>query len=160
MYNFETAFHKAGNGTLRLKDVYNHFLDPHIEAKRQDWDNGSQDSYYVRPDIDLEERQDDEWKDLADKAKTEDLSEVEEKAHESFENCEAACAELDECFQFRYHDGVCGIGHTIKHGVMTGEEDDEEMSVYSGWRVDKIREWVKDQGDCESEEFKWPIKDV
>ncbi|KAK2591514.1 hypothetical protein QQS21_010789 [Conoideocrella luteorostrata] len=157
MYAFETNFDKSG-GSLRIKDVFHQFLDPNLRKLQADWDNGSDDVFYADPQIDVKARKNDEWSQLPDRVKKDDLSDLERAAHKSHGDCSKACDSMDDCFQYRYLDGVCGIGRNIRHGVAVKRDEKDSKRVFSGWRVDKIRQWVKDQGECQ-QPWEWPVKD-
>ncbi|EFZ01365.2 glycosyltransferase family 31 protein [Metarhizium robertsii ARSEF 23] len=138
---------------LRIKDLYHKFMSPELVEARPDWDNLSEDVYYLNST----RAEYDEW-DLA-KAKTENLSDAEADAYKSFDDCKKACLSMTNCFQFRYQNSICGISHKIKHGKPAKKGNDDSKRYMSGWNVENIKKWVEEQGDCDKHNFKWPVSD-
>ena len=139
---------KRGMGkVMRIKDLYHLYLEPRLVEMREDWDNLSEDVYYLDTGVRHEE-----WE--SKRAKTELLTPAEAKAHLSFEACRQACEENDSCFQFRYHYGICAVSRSFSLGVPTKKEPRMDDKWLSGWDVAKIKAWVKDHDDCG--EMIWP----
>ncbi|KAM4059198.1 glycosyltransferase family 31 protein [Hirsutella rhossiliensis] len=136
---------------MRIKDLYHRFVKDQLMARRDDWDNLSDNVFYLNSSayeyLDWEKK----------KAKTENLSALEMLAHESFDDCRRACHSLPECLQFRFYHGICAISHTIKHGHPTKQEPYQHWRFMSGWNVKRIEEWVEEHDDCGEVEF--PIED-
>lgn len=135
---------------MRIKDLYHRFVEDRLRATRDDWDNLSDNVFYLNSSASNYA----DWE--LSRAKQQDLSALEMAAHNSFEDCRRACHSLDECFQYRFRNGICAISHTIKHGNPTKKEKEERWAYKSGWNVKRIREWVKAHDNCGDVEF--PIK--
>lgn len=149
--------HPSQYHPLLLKDIYEEFLEPNLNATREDWDNAADNRFYLDRSAD---RKWPEWQTNRMK-KAEEYNEAEKHAHESFEACGAACRSLgpDECFRYLYRDGVCGMSNSFIMGKPVKREKADNKRSMSGWDVDKIRKWVKKQGKCGA--VKWPeVKDV
>lgn len=133
---------------LLLKDIYKEFLEPRLRAKREDWDNLSEDRYYLDPTV----------KDYAawqlDRVWAHDMSGTEKEAHKSFDHCAKMCDEVNECFQFRFQDGICAYQRGFLLGKPRQKEEDQNQRWLSGWPVSKIKAWVKNHETCE--EPLWP----
>ncbi|KND94347.1 hypothetical protein TOPH_01254 [Tolypocladium ophioglossoides CBS 100239] len=92
---------------MRIKDLYHRFVEDRLRAARDDWDNLSDDVFYLNSSA----SDYDDWE--LKRAKKENLSALEMAAHQSFDDCRRACQSLDECFQYRFHNGICAISYTI-----------------------------------------------
>ncbi|KAH6656890.1 hypothetical protein BKA67DRAFT_655195 [Truncatella angustata] len=154
-WEFEKRFYESqeptSNHTLLLKDIYEEFSRPRLEAKREDWDNLSEDVYYLNAKANKYET----WQ--LDRAKQGDLSDTEEDAHMSFEHCAKMCDEVEECFQFRFQDGICSYqkGFLLGHPKKKDPKEDERW--ISGWPVEKIKAWVQEHRHCDKP--LWPTFD-
>ncbi|GAO19200.1 hypothetical protein UVI_02007930 [Ustilaginoidea virens] len=157
VHALERELVKSGK-ELKIKDLFHRFFEPHLRALEPNWDNGSEDVFYAGPDVDPKARQNDEWWELPNRIRKDGLSDAEQAAHRSHEDCSKACDSFGDCFQYRYLDGVCGIGRVIRLGFATKKEDDAGKRVYSGWKVDRIRQWVKEHDECQ-QPTEWPVKD-
>lgn len=138
------AFEQERNYTspMRIKDLYHRFVSDKLEPHRTDWDNMSNSVIYLDAS---EGHHHEDWQ--VDRAKKEDLSEIEEKAHLSFDDCRRACLADWDCFQYSHHDGVCTLEHSFIYGhPRTGTQDGEVWM--SGWDVEKIRTWVAANEEC------------
>ena len=137
---------------LVLRDIFDEFVSPHLQATREDWDNLADDRFYLDTSGD---REWDSWR-LGRMKDPAQYNELEKRAHRSFEDCGAACRSLgpDECFAYRYHDGACSMSRSFRLGRPVKRQPDEEMRTMSGWDVDKIRAWIQQQDDCDS--IRWP----
>lgn len=130
---------------LVFKDVYHRYLEPKLVEMREDWDNHSDDWFYI--DFDAKDRAWEDWR--VDRAvEDKEKSELEKKAHESFDDCARACEAHDECFQFGWKDNCCGMKRSFVLGWPVKKEKVERKRTKSGWDIAKINDWVKDQGDC------------
>lgn len=138
---------------LLIRDIYDEFLAPHLNETRADWDNLADNRYY----LDMESGRN--WPDwqLKRTKKAEDYNEQEKNAHKSFADCGAACKSLgaDECFRYKYVDGVCSISNAFIMGKPVKPADDDKDRTMSGWDMDKIKAWVAEQPAC-SDDVKWP----
>ncbi|KAK7981279.1 serine/threonine-protein kinase RIO1 [Apiospora arundinis] len=134
--------------TLLLKDIYAHFLAPKMRASREDWDNLSDDVFY----LDRTAKKHEDW--VLERTKKGPMSQVERKAHKSYEDCRAMCESVQDCFQFLYHDGVCAASVSFKLGRPNRSEQIPSKRYRSGWIVPKINKWIERQGECKRP--KWP----
>lgn len=150
-WDFERRRYINTQTPLVLKEVYHVFFEPKLLPVREDWDNHSDDWFYMGSDP-----QDYEWEDwrVVRAVKEEEKSDLEKKAHESFEDCGRACEEHNECFQFVWQDDCCGMKRSFMLGRPVKREQEEKKRVKSGWNVVKIKKWVSDQGECK--EVIWP----
>ncbi|KAK9414523.1 hypothetical protein SUNI508_11096 [Seiridium unicorne] len=146
-WEFEKQFYEGQepgtNRTLLLKDIYKHFVEPKLEARRDDWDNLSEDMYFLDPNA----KEYESWQ--LGRTKMGGISDAEKNAHKSFDDCAKMCNEVDECFQFRFQDGICSYQRGFLLGKPRRSEDDESKRWMSGWAVDKIKAWVDEHKDCE-----------
>lgn len=83
------------------------------------------------------------------------MNEFEEKAYLSPEHCEVACDSVgtDNCFQWKWADGICAFSNSFKLGAPIKIESEERKRMISGWMVAKIKEWV-DKQECNV--LRWP----
>lgn len=135
---------------LRIKDIYEHFVASKLVETRDDWDNLSEDTYYLNRSDGRHE----EWE--INRAKPADqLNEAEKLAHLDLEHCRLACESVSECFQYRWKDGICGTARAFMLGRPRRRDGNEEHKRWkSGWLVDKIHRWIEEQGECKGVE--WP----
>ncbi|KFH42374.1 hypothetical protein ACRE_069110 [Hapsidospora chrysogenum ATCC 11550] len=140
---------------MRIRDIYQHFVQGELPRTREGWDNMSDDVHYLNTTAPGA----DKWK--SGKVKTEGLSQLEQEAHLSFHNCRLACQNLPDCLQCRHHGGVCSMSTTVKHGRPAqnksagAEEDTEEDDRWmSGWDLERIEAWVRGHEECG--EVVWP----
>ncbi|OAA46308.1 hypothetical protein NOR_03061 [Metarhizium rileyi] len=138
---------------LRIKDLYHNFMSQQLVDVRPDWDNLSDDVNYLNKTSGHFE----EWE--LGNAKTEYLSDVEAEAHKSFDDCKKVCSSLATCFQFRYRNGICGVSYNFKNGNPVKKGDDDSKRYMSGWNIERIKNWIDEQGDCDKQTFKWPVTD-
>ncbi|KAG6041953.1 hypothetical protein E4U41_000068 [Claviceps citrina] len=138
---------------LRIKDLYHKFMGPHLVASRADWDNLSDDVFYLNASIANYQ----DWE--LERAKKDGLSDEEAVAYKSFDDCKTACLSLDNCLQFRYQNHICATSDKIRHGKPTKTDKDDSKRYMSGWNVEKIKKWIEKQGDCDGP-IKWPVKDT
>ena len=140
---------------LLLRDIYAAFLAPHLNATRDDWDNDAERTFYLPPPSSPNDKK--EWPDwqVERTKKPEDMNALERKAHESFAACGAACKSLagEECFRYRYRDGVCSTGNAFVMGRPVKKEEGAKR-VMSGWDVEKIHAWVEGREACGK--VNWP----
>lgn len=148
LYAFDQE--KTFSAPVRIRDLYYRFVEPRLAPSRTNWDNLSDDTFYLNSTA----MQYQDWE-LA-RAKKEGLTEVEQKAHLSFIDCGKACQENQSCLQYRFHQGICAFSSKIKHGHPTKKEEKDEDRWLSGWNVDRIREWVKTNDHCKPD-FAWPL---
>lgn len=133
-------------GPILLKDIFDAYFRPRLQARRDEWDNSSDEAFlldFSRAGADYDDRT------LNRAVKEEDKQGVQKEAHLSFEHCRRACEEAKKCFQFRFKDGVCGFGFSMRLGKpVPGDE------MKSGWNVEKIERWTGKRQTCD--EVLWP----
>jgi hypothetical protein len=139
-------------GPLRIKDLYKHFVQPHLKVSKSDWDNGSGND--GGDELYLNSSSREFKKEELDRAKTGKLTPLQESAHESPEACRKACESLDYCLQYRFQNGICGVGKKIRHGKPVKPETDASKKYTSGWDMEKVTQWVKAHENCGG--VKWP----
>lgn len=139
-----------GAPPVRMRDMYAAHVAPKLRARRDDWDNVSEDRYYVD-----RERQWDSYHQLRAKL-GEPLSEVEAAAHRGPDECERACESLpgEECFQWRWRDGLCSVRGSFTLGWPVKRPENEAERLTSGWMIARIKQWIEAQGECG--EMEWP----
>ncbi|KAK9489812.1 hypothetical protein V1508DRAFT_25031 [Lipomyces doorenjongii] len=64
-------------------------------------------------------------------------------AYNSYDNCSTGCQGWEECMQFRYRPGYCGLSNEIRLGL---KHMDGDNSFSSFWRLDRIRQLRKSSG--------------
>lgn len=116
----------AQNGTHAImhRDAFTHFVEPNVQQPRTAWDNLSQDKTF-HPSTSAAE-----------------ASDVDQGAHLSFANCEAACLANPQCLQYSFLDEFCYHGHVIRlgHAAATKQE--------SGWMHERIAQFKQEQEPC------------
>ncbi|ROW06776.1 hypothetical protein VMCG_04145 [Cytospora schulzeri] len=150
-WEFERRRYAKNQRPLVLKEVYHAFMEPKLVKMREDWDNQSDDWFYI--DFDAQDHSWEDWR-VGRAVGEEDKSELQKKAHESFDDCARACEEHDECFQFVWQDDCCGMKRSIMLGRPVKKDNEEKKRPKSGWDVVKIKKWVEDQGECK--QVIWP----
>lgn len=142
---------------LRIRDIFHHFVKPRLTSRRRDWDNLSDDRFYLDPDAPPgapgHGRNFDDGE--MERAKTTNLSAREEVAHASWERCRDACDEEPKCFQYRWQDGLCGLSWSVKLGAPAAGGRDETTTFTSGWNTARIMRFLDEMGGCE--EVRWPL---
>lgn len=133
---------------LLLRDVYREFVEPKLRKQRRDWDNLSDDTFYLDKDTHKGDWRVDRLK------KEDDMNEFEEKAHLSAEHCAAACDSVgtNNCFQWLWVDSVCAFANSFKLGAPVKVEGDVRKRMISGWMIDKIKK-LADERECD---VTWP----
>ena len=129
---------------MRIKDIFHKFVEPQLIERRDNWDNGADDEYL----LDLNAPEFADWE--KDRAKKEGLTDTEKTAFKSWENCRDACKEKHDCLQFNFHNQICKIGRKIQLGAPVKGQDDENARwrYRSGWNLERIEKWVKDNDKC------------
>jgi hypothetical protein len=136
-------------GPLRIKDIYHEFFEPKLVETRDDWDNLADDVFYLNATA----RNYEDWE-LGRTKKEKDMSDEEKSAHLSFNDCRLACETLKDCFQYRYQNGICGTSYAFKLGKPVKKEKEDKDRWFSGWDVDKINNFIEEQGECGK--VRWP----
>ncbi|KAK1783381.1 hypothetical protein QBC45DRAFT_447771 [Copromyces sp. CBS 386.78] len=154
-WEFERRFRReqlaSGNPRpLLIKDIYHEYLEPKLKREQLDWDNKSDDRFYV----DLAAKTWDEGT-LHRMKKPEEYNELEKVAHRSASDCEAACKSLgpDDCVQYKYENGKCAMHKSFILGKPVPKKEGEKQTI-SGWDVEKIKEWTEKEKVCNK--IQWP----
>lgn len=158
-----------------MKDLYNTFVAPKMVAAREDWDNLSDDVCYGDPSPEVQMRMDPTLR--GRQKPSEELNDVEKEAHLSPDHCARVCSYEDDeneaasvgegseairmqspqkrqlveerqCFQHRYHEGVCCTSKSFKLGAPKTVGAPEEEKWYSGWYLKGIEDWISAAGEC------------
>lgn len=122
-----------------------------MNASRMDWDNFSDDRVYRTPDVKPDDRQRAWW----------ELTELEKKAHKSFEDCGNICKEDKGCYQWSYHEqsssedkfepGVCRVSWSFKVGERATKK--EGITIQSGWNVENIAKFRAEKSPCKEPQW-------
>ncbi|KAI8958877.1 glycosyltransferase family 31 protein [Daldinia sp. FL1419] len=147
--DFEQRFYRSQGmlrPVMRFKDIYQEFVAQKLMARRDDWDNLSEDVRYVDPDP---AEQYPKWqRDSTEKLNRHIRTGIELTAHKSFEHCRELCDNKRDCFQFSYHDRTCAYNKSFRFGKPAPKAVEEEERWVSGWKIDRIQAWVKSQDEC------------
>lgn len=151
-WDLERRHYQKSQKPLLYSEVFAQLVRPQLRDRRDDWDNHSDDWYY----IDLE-RKDHKWeKWRVDKSpKPEDRSEAESVAHRGPDECRAACDERPECFQWSWSDESCAMKRTFRMGKPVRRGDDDKKRVFSGWNLGRIEKWTSGNAPCD-DRVGWP----
>lgn len=117
------------------KDIFNHFVEQSLEPRRADWDNMSGDKVFSKKAEN--QRGGRKWS---------EYTPAERLAVKSPEKCEALCIKSQDCFQWRYQNGDCGLARDFKLGKPKTTGGDNKYT--SGWRFDRIGAFRQKMGDC------------
>ncbi|KAI0460091.1 glycosyltransferase family 31 protein [Xylaria acuta] len=152
LWQFEQTWYRrnpTGGAPLRFRDIFNNLIRHRLRAERTAWDNMSVGREYS-----------DEALAKLSQNDVDNLSLVEQNAHNSFEMCQATCEQQPRCIQFSFVPGKCSVsdelrlghaadtqcleysnaaGKCVKEAATTGEDDD---IVRSGWIMDRIPGYV------------------
>jgi hypothetical protein len=120
LWEFEQDWYKRHNILLRHRDVFMELVRPKIDASVPGWDNMSADKEYNGHDHAAVE------------------NELERNAWKSFEHCRALCDSQENCMQFSFDAGSCGISTTFRLGYETPNK-----KIRSGWMVDRVDDLFK-----------------
>lgn len=151
-WEFERRRYRADQTPLLFRDVYEALLGPQLRATRDDWDNASGDWFYL--DRGAAGRDWEQWR-VDRAARDEDKTEAGRAAHESAEACRAACLEHAECLQYLWHDECCAMSRNVRLGKPVRRAKEDGKRKMSGWNVDRIKQWIAANSDCE-ERIGWP----
>lgn len=151
-WEFERRRYRKNQKPLLFKEVFEELVQPRLQPNRDDWDNQSDDWFYI--DFNRAEYQWEEWR-VGRSVLEEFKTETEKKAHENWENCQAACYEHDECFQYFWHNEVCAFHRSIRLGTPRKPSDDVTLRHVSGWNLGKINQWLEENGECNNTVY-WP----
>lgn len=153
-WEFERLRYRQDQTPLVFKEVFEAIVYPRLQSNRDDWDNFSDDWYYI--DFDRPEYEWEDWR-VGKSVLEERKTETEKKAHENWENCQAACLEHELCLQYFWHNEVCAFHSSIRLGTPRKPSEDETQRYISGWNLPKIDEWLVQNGDCEGR-VDWPYQ--
>jgi hypothetical protein len=132
---------------LLMRDVYNAYYRDKMVATRDDWDNQSDDRYYIDPS------REEHVKAYSGRTQQpEQMNQEEKDAFRSFDHCRTMCENLKDCYQYRFRDGVCGISWAFKYGLPKPSENGHAYK--SGWAMKRISEFIASKGQCET--IEWP----
>ena len=122
---------------LLFEEIFTFFVEPNLEAEREDWDNLSKDIVIEPLEPTDDGQPDPEWekKPIAEK-----------NAFLSFEDCGAFCASRPDCFQYVHHGLSCGISTTFKLGQKQPEKNGEKWRSASN--MTRIHEFTKSNRPC------------
>lgn len=151
-WEYERKRYQTKQTPLLFKDVYQEFVEPKLQRSREDWDNHADDWFYI--DFEDPHHEWEEWR--VGRSVTEDeKTETERKAHLNWQNCQAACEEHKDCFQFKWTDDCCSMHRSIRLGRPTKKGKDEKKRIMSGWNLGLIDKWNREYGDCK-DRVDWP----
>lgn len=130
LWAFEQAWYDEkgrGDTALRHRDIFTSLVRPKISARVARWDNLATEHEF----------------NAHDHAASADA--LERNAWKSFAHCRALCEARDDCVQFSFDAGSCGVSATFRLGYATGAGE----RVVSGWMVDRVDDlFRKLEGRC------------
>jgi hypothetical protein len=148
LWDFEQDWYKRHQILLRHRDVFMELVRPKIDASVPGWDNMSADKEYNAHDHSAVE------------------NELERNAWKSFEHCRALCEEQDNCMQFSFDAGSCGISTSFRLGYAK-----PQGMMRSGWMLDRVddlfrsleeqcglRDWFAPQESTTNTELKMKMR--
>lgn len=151
-WEYERRRYRTNQKPLIFKEVFEDLIHPRLQDSRDDWDNFSDDWYYI--DFNRSDPEWEEWR--VGRSVIEELkTETEKKAHESWQDCQAACNEHSRCFQFFWHNECCAMHGSFRLGTPRKKSEDERLRHISGWNLEKINAWLVEHGDC-NDRVDWP----
>lgn len=151
-WEFERRRYRTKQTPLLFSEVYAEFFAPQLRSTRDDWDNASEDWFYL--DRNATEHAWEAWR-VDRSPEDEDKTEAERTAHLSADDCRVACLEHPECLQYRWHNECCSMHRSFRIGKPVKRPEDEMERHMSGWDIDKIEQWIEENSDCE-ERIWWP----
>ncbi|KAI1471022.1 glycosyltransferase family 31 protein [Daldinia caldariorum] len=148
--DFEKRFYQSRGvprPVMRFKDIFEEFVAPKFMARRDDWDNLSEDVLYLDPN---RSGRYPKWQQDSAKKPHKQIraSAVEQDAYKSFEHCRKLCHSIHDCFQFSYRAGACTYNKSFRLGKPAPKTSTEEDRWVSGWNIERIRPWVEGQAPC------------
>lgn len=153
-WEYERRRYRKDQSPLLFKEVFQDLIYPKLQHShsREDWDNFSDDWYYI--DFDRPDHQWEEWR-VGRSVLEEKKTETERRAHASWQDCQAACDEHAECFQYFWHNECCAMHRSFRLGTPRKKSDDETLRHISGWNLDRIDQWLEQNGGCD-DRIDWP----
>lgn len=121
------------------RDVFEHFVEPHISVNRTAWDNLSHDVRLVSAAL------------ASDKdTPFSDLESYEQAATESQDACAEACVKKSEgeCIQWMFSPGRCHLGRDIRFG-RSDEREEVDKPWVSGWIPERIEKFKQSFEGCD-----------
>lgn len=115
LWAFEQDWYKRHDILLRHRDVFMEMVRPKIGASLASWDNMADEKEYNAHDHSLSPNT------------------FERNAWKSFEHCRALCDDQDDCIQFSFDAGSCGISKAFRLGYAKPGE-----RIRSGWMLDRV----------------------
>ncbi|KAH8678205.1 hypothetical protein BX600DRAFT_431496 [Xylariales sp. PMI_506] len=153
--NFEQRFYEyqqdipgESQQPILIRDVFHEFMSARLQEKRDNWDNWSDMDIYLDPKAKKYE----DW--ALDRYMRNNLTEVQESAHNSFEDCLKMCKETGNCLQVRFYDGICFTSKNIVFGSPAKNQGSGDQRMTSGWAVSKIMDWANAHEYCGN--INWP----
>ncbi|KAB8446192.1 hypothetical protein FH972_025174 [Carpinus fangiana] len=125
-WKFEQQWLRGPNAQAPImhRDVFEHFVEPHIQHASPKWDNISKDRIFTS-------------------ASDPNASAEQKVAHKSSQACSLACHQDTRCMQYQFRPGQCKFGDVIRLGQSVPED------VESGWEWERIKDFKKQQEPCE-----------
>lgn len=146
---------EGGAKPYLFADAFENFILPHLAERRDNWDNSCLNKEFMKPpegdDAEIEGKKinEEQKNELEDRWK--EYSETEQKSTESVDDCEAACEEDGECYQWSWKPGICRLHHSIRMGNAASPKHE----VVSGWRLHRVEKFLKSRENCT--EVKWDL---
>ncbi|KAK9327084.1 hypothetical protein V1520DRAFT_315648 [Lipomyces starkeyi] len=139
LYEFEQKFPREQ--PILFKDVYHEFVMPYLQDGRRDnWDNFADIREYPQSLNPKQVERDDEWRKQHPKDSKPPIPN-----YDSYENCSTLCQEWDECVQFRYRPGYCGLSNNVRLGK---KQLDGDKAFSSCWFLERIRK-IRNSSGCD-----------
>lgn len=151
-WEYERKRYRSNQTPLVYREVFEDLILPRLQPSRDNWDNFADDWFVI--DFNRTDYHWEEWR-VGRSTREEYKTETEKKAHENWQNCQAACYEHSECFQYFWHNEVCAMHRSFRLGTPRPTSEDETLRHVSGWNVDKINGWLAENGDCAGR-VDWP----
>lgn len=123
LWHFEQDWYGRHNIVLRHRDVFMELVYPKIGTVVAGWDNMSEKEYNAHDHS------------------TSD-NELERNAWKSFKHCHELCESQQDCMQFSFNAGSCGISSTFRLGYAKPKD-----KIKSGWMLDRVDTLFRDLED-------------
>ncbi len=127
---------------LIFADIYTRFVSSLLSSKRSDWNNLSDDLKYHEQSTDPETT-------YGANKPWDELTQTEQSAFTSPENCVAACTANEECFGWMYVDKECNLSRSIKLGGRKVAEGNKKW--VSGWMMERVEKLKEEMEPCKPE---------
>ncbi|KAL1895159.1 hypothetical protein Cpir12675_003342 [Ceratocystis pirilliformis] len=138
------------NKPMLVRDIYTKFVAPRVKERIDVWDNMSDDILL----FDKNDERNHKWQDweISRIPKDEEMTPTLRDAYHSAENCKAACDSFGDCFQWRFHNGLCSFSRSFRLG--RPHHDDDQGRWVSGWNLSRIQDFIDRESECTS--IQWP----